>query len=172
MRITSLSQTIGLAADGERCVRITNLSLPAPVTGTFLEALGQVRKHYTAFGVRTGRTRQNCFAKSKGEANALPLAVGGRERGVILTNLSSPLPGRTRFANGFATCATALRRKAKQLLRQRLSAERFGSTRPVRAPKAEQWRSTWPSASKDGEATGQGGERFVRIAHLSRRTTC
>ena len=38
---------------------------------------------------------------------------------------------------------------------------------PVRAPKAEHWQSAWPSASKDGPATGAVGERRAITTDLS-----
>ena len=40
-------------------------------------------------------------------------------------------------------------------------AEQFCRVRPVRAPKAEHWLSTWSSASKNVPATGTVRERIV-----------
>ena len=50
---------------------------------------------------------------------------------------------------------------AKPSLRQWPSAEQFCRARPVRAPKAEHWLSTWSSASKNVPATGTVRERIV-----------
>ena len=43
----------------------------------------------------------------------------------------------------------------------RLNAQQFCRARPVRAPKAEHWRIAWPSASKNGAATGTVRERIA-----------
>ena len=65
---------------GERVAILANLSRPLTVTGTFLRCAWPVALHITNFGVRTGRTRQNGFAKSKNEANALPFTADGTVR--------------------------------------------------------------------------------------------
>ena len=66
----------------ESAAILANLSRPLAVTGAFLRCAWPVARHFTSFGVRTGRTRQNDFVQSKGEANALPFTVvsGGLRR--------------------------------------------------------------------------------------------
>ena len=59
----------------ESAAILANLSRPLSVTGAFLQCAWPVAQHFTSFGVRTGRTRQNDFVQSKGEANALPFKV-------------------------------------------------------------------------------------------------
>ena len=56
---------------------------------------------------------------------------------------------------------------ANQSIRHWLSAEQFGRTRPVRAPKVGQWPSTRPSASKNGQVTDEEGEKDRASAGLS-----
>ena len=48
---------------------------------------------------------------------------------------------------------------AKQSPCHRLNAQQFCRARPVRAPKEVHWLSAWPSASKNGAATGMVRER-------------
>ena len=68
----------------ERVAILADLSRPLAVAGAFLRCAWPVAQHFTSFGVRTGRTRQNGFAQSKGEANALPFTVvsGGSPGGL------------------------------------------------------------------------------------------
>ena len=56
---------------------------------------------------------------------------------------------------------TALRRMAKLSTCHWLNAQQFCRARPVRAPKGEHWRSAWPSASKNGAATGTVREKIA-----------
>ena len=53
-------------------------------------------------------------------------------------------------ASGWAPCATALRPKARQLLRHWLSAKPFCRARPVRAPLAGKCLRAWQSAPQRG----------------------
>ena len=60
------------------------------MAGAFLRCAWPVARHITTFGVRTGRTRQNGFAQSKVEANALPFTAGGRGRRKGAERLEGP----------------------------------------------------------------------------------
>ena len=70
----------------ESAAILANLSRPLAVAGASLRCAWPVARHYTSFGVRTGRTRQNGFAQSKGEANALPFTTGGAVRYTRVAN--------------------------------------------------------------------------------------
>ena len=130
-----------------------------PVATPSLRCAWPVAQQFTSVGARTGRARQNRFAQAKVGANGFPFARSlGRTHCQWLRRLrlhappmAEPLAPRlcgewqsNRFANG--------------LVRSNFA---------VRAPKAEQWPRTRPSASKNAPATGTGCERFVRITRLS-----
>ena len=70
----------------ESAAILANLSRPLAVAGASLRCAWPLARHYTSFGVRTVRTRQNGFAQSKGEANALPFTTGGAVRYTRVAN--------------------------------------------------------------------------------------
>ena len=130
----------------ERVAMIASLSRPMPVAGTSLEALSLLR----SIPLPLVRARGAHGKTASHQPKAKPFKNHSREK----PRLSRPSP-----ASRSSSCGPATNGKA--IASPLACAEQFCRARPVRAPKAEHWLSTWPSASKNGAATGSVRERIV-----------
>ncbi len=128
---------------------LANLSLFLPCDRRVFGSALPCAKHSPAFGARTGRALQNRVRTGQRQSECYPMARSLRGVYAFGQNKGYPL---ARAPEGPSPMALQMFCKCSVC-------KPFCSARPVRAPKEEQWQSTWPSASKNGAATGQVSER-------------